>query len=120
MKNKSFLKRLGFASSGIAAGWRFERSFRTHVTFAILAIVALVILRPSPIWWAMVIVVIGVVLAVELINGALEALVDHLHPEVHPRIRIVKDMAAGGVLIVAVCALLVAALMVWDTLSKSL
>jgi diacylglycerol kinase (ATP) len=116
MKNKPFYKRLGFAITGIAEGWRLEKSFRMHVTFAILAVVALSLLRPAPIWWAVVILTAGLVLAVELINGALEALIDHLHPELHPRIRIVKDMAAGGVLIVAVCALLVAALMVWDTL----
>lgn len=116
MKNKPFHKRLGFAITGIAEGWRLEKSFRTHVTFATLAVVALGVLRPAPIWWAVVILTAGLVLAVELINGALEALIDHLHPELHPRIRVVKDMAAGGVLIVAVCALVVAVLMVWDTL----
>lgn len=120
MKNKPFHKRLGFAITGIAEGWRFEKSFRAHVALAILAAVALGVLRPAPLWWAIVILTIGLVLAVELINGALEALIDHLHPELHPRIRVVKDMAAGGVLIVAVCAVLVAALMVWDTLFRTI
>jgi undecaprenol kinase len=50
-----------------------------------------------------------VVIAAELFNTALEHLVDHLHPETHPRIRIVKDCAAAAVLI-TVCGALVVGL----------
>ena len=49
------------------------------------------------------------VLALELVNSAFERLIDHLHPEIHPEIRLVKDMAAGGVLVISVGALIVAA-----------
>ena len=49
----------------------------------------------------------ALVLALALFNGALEALIDHLHPELHPEIRVVKDMAAAGVLLAAVAAVLV-------------
>lgn len=108
MKNKPFHKRLGFALTGIAEGWRNERSFRTHVVSALAALTGLVILRPKPVWWAIVILTVAMVLAAELINGAFEGLIDHLHPEIHPRIRVVKDMAAGAVLIVAVASLLIA------------
>jgi len=114
MKNHPFHKRVGFALSGIVHAWRFERSFRTHVAFAVLATAALVVIRPAPIWWGIFVLTIGAVLAAELINAALEALVDHLHPELHPQIKIVKDMAAGGVLVLAVCSLLIAVLMVLD------
>ena len=115
MKNKPFHRRLGFAIAGILEGWRNERSFRTHILFAVAAIGALCVLRPAPVWWAIVILTIGLVLATELINGALEALVDHLHPDIHPRIRVVKDMAAGAVLVTAITALIVAALLVKDS-----
>lgn len=114
MKNKPFHKRLGFALTGIAEGWRHERSFRTHVLSAVAAIATLCLLRPAPIWWAVIVLTITIVLSAELINGAFEGLIDHLHPDIHPRIRIVKDMAAGAVLIAAIGSLIVAALMVID------
>ena len=44
-------------------------------------------------------------LATELINTAIETLADHLNPQRHPQIRIVKDCAAGAVLIAVLGAL---------------
>ena len=114
MKNRPFYQRLGFALAGIAEGWRKERSFRTHVVSAVAAFGALCLLRPEVIWWAMIVLVIALVLASELINAAFEGLVDHLHPEIHPRIRVVKDMAAGAVLITAIGSLIIAGLLVLD------
>jgi diacylglycerol kinase (ATP) len=116
MKNHSFRKRLGFALAGLAEGWRRERSFRTHLAAAALAVTALCLLRPAAVWWAIVILVVAVVLAMELLNGALEALIDRLHPDVHPQIRVAKDMAAGSVLIVAIAALLIAAALMMSML----
>jgi diacylglycerol kinase (ATP) len=108
MKNYPFHKRLGNAIAGLREGWRRERSFRTQVAAAGLALIALCVVRPAAIWWAVVALVVGMVLAIELLNGALEALIDHLHPQIHPQIRIVKDMAAASVLLVAFAAILIA------------
>ena len=91
-----------------------ERSFRTHVFSAVIAFATLGILRPPLIWWAVITLVVALVLAAELINAAFEGLIDHLHPEIHPRIGVVKDMAAGGVLITAIASLVIAGLMVLD------
>lgn len=73
-----------------------------------LVIAVLSGLRPGPLWWAAVMLASAGVLAAELFNTALEALADHLHPEQHPQIRIVKDCAAAGVLIAALGAVAVA------------
>ena len=73
-----------------------------------LVVLALLVLRPGALWWAAVMLASAGVLAAELFNTALEALADHLHPEQHPRIRIVKDCAAAGVLIAALGAVAVA------------
>ncbi|CAI2934434.1 protein of unknown function [Aminobacter niigataensis] len=43
-------------------------------------------------------------MAAELFNSALETLVDRLHPEIHPEIRVVKDMAAAAVLLICLGA----------------
>ncbi len=76
------------------------------------AAAALLLFRPPIIWWAVVALTIGAVLAVELMNSAFEALVDHLHPDRHPEIRIIKDMDAGGVLLVSLGALVVGGLLI--------
>ena len=107
MKNRPFRERLGAAFAGFRAGWRRERSFRTQVVIGAAAVVVLVAVRAPVIWSAAVALAIGVVLAAELFNAALEALVDRLHPDVHPEIRDVKDMAAGGVLLASAIALVV-------------
>jgi len=98
-KNQSFLKRLRFALTGIAIGLRAERSVRTQALVLVAVLVALAIVRPAPFWWALVILASSAVLAAELFNTAIEHLADHLHPDLHPEIRLVKDCAAAGVLI---------------------
>lgn len=106
-KNRAFIHRMGFALAGIAHALRAERSLRTQA-FALLAVLAvLIVLRPSPLWWGLVLLASSAVLAAELFNTAIERLADHLHPELHPEIRIVKDCAAAGVLLVSAGALVV-------------
>ena len=108
MKNRSCRARIGFAGAGWRAAWARERSFRTQVCFAGLALLALLMLQPSPIWWALVALTCALVLALELINSALEGLIDLLHPEIHPEIKVIKDMLAGAVLAISCAALVVA------------
>lgn len=54
--------------------------------------------------WMLVFLCIGMVIGMELMNTALEAMADVLHPEHHPKIGLVKDLAAGAVLITAIIA----------------
>ena len=112
MKNRPFLERLSFATLGIAAAWRRERSFRTQVMIGIAATVFTAVLAPSLLWAAVVALSIALVLAFELLNTALECVIDHLHPETAPEIKLAKDIAAGAVLLASVCAVIVGALMI--------
>ncbi len=112
MKNRPFRERIGFAAAGLVEGFRRERSMRTHCVFALLAFVALLVLRPAPVWWALVAITIALVLALELLNSALEGAIDLLHPGLHPEIKVIKDMVAGAVLLMSFAALAVALAMV--------
>lgn len=116
MKNRSFLERLGFALAGLSAVFARERSFRTQCGFAIAAICLVLVLRPGWIWAAFVAVSIVLVLALELMNSALEYLIDRVHPDVAPEIKLAKDAAAGAVLIASAGALIVGAMMLADRL----
>lgn len=106
-KNQPFLARFGFACKGFLFALRAEHSLKTQVGVLLAVVIALVILRPEPIWWALVLLAGGAVLAAELFNTALEHLVDHLHPEVHPRIGVVKDCAAAAVMLTVLGAIAV-------------
>lgn len=100
---------MGFALAGLMHGLRAERSVRFEVVVLLLVVVALVLLRPEPIWWAAVALASAGVLAAELLNTAIETLADHLSPEIHPRIRVVKDCAAAAVFVSVIGALVVGA-----------
>lgn len=120
MKNRPLRERLGFAAEGLRTGWRRENSFRTQARVALLAFAALLLLRPAPIWWGLVTVTIALVLALELINSALEAVIDLLHPGIHPAVKVAKDMLAGAVLTISLAALVVASAMMVDTAPRRL
>ena len=107
-KNQSFPARLKYALHGIAQALRSEQSVRLQAAAFVAALVALSVLRPRPVWWALVLLASALVVAAELLNTALEELADHLNPQEHPRIRLVKDCAAGAVLVAVLGALGVA------------
>ena len=68
----------------------------------------LAIVRPAPIWWALTGTVVALVLALELLNSAMEAVIDLLHPGQHAEIKAAKDMLAGAVLFISAAAIVVA------------
>ncbi len=105
MKSRPFNERLGFALSGIATAFRSEASFRVQIAIAVLVIASLFAIRPPAIWWAIIILTVSLVLAAELFNTALERMLDHLHPERHPAIRIAKDCSAAAVLVLSFAAI---------------
>ena len=95
---------MGFALNGLRYALRSEHSAKTQLLVFVGVVVALLVLRPGPLWWALVMLASAGVFAAELFNTAIEHLADHLHPEVHPSIRVVKDCAAAAVLVASLGA----------------
>lgn len=116
MKNQSFFRRLGFAVAGFAGAFRSENSFKLHVVAALAVLIALAWLRPEPLWWAVIVLTITLVLAAELFNTAVEHLADRVQPEQDPRIKAVKDCAAAAVLVASLGALGVAVALIFELL----
>lgn len=104
MKNQPFYKRMAFALQGIRAAIFLESSFRLQCLAALTVLAVLAYIKPAFIWWALLLMNCGMVLAAELFNTALEHLIDHLHPALHPSIKIAKDCAAGAVLVLSISA----------------
>ena len=118
MKGRPFRQRIGFAVAGITEAWRNEASFRSQAGIAGLAAAATVVLRPGMAWVAVVALAIALVLALEMINSALEAIIDHLHPDEAAAVRRAKDMAAGAVLVASAGAAVVGVLMVASLVTR--
>ncbi len=112
MKNQSFVRRFEFAWTGIVGTVRGEASFRTQLFLGLLAIVTLCFIRPPLVWLALCALAAGLVLALELLNTALEHLADRLHPERHEAIQRAKDCAAAAVLLASLTAVVIGALTV--------
>lgn len=98
------LKSFGFAWKGILSAIREQHNFRIHLAAALLAILLGWITKISPGEWLAIIVMTGMVLATELLNSAIEELVDLLSPELRPLAGKVKDLAAGAVLVASIAA----------------
>jgi diacylglycerol kinase (ATP) len=114
VKNGSLLTRLGHAWAGIRLVWRREKTFRTHCRFALAALAVAAALRVAPVWWALIILCIALIVALEALNSALEYLIDRLHPGIHDEIRCAKDAAAGAILLASLGTAIIGALMLLD------
>jgi diacylglycerol kinase len=104
--------------AGIRYAWANEDNIRRHSVVAGATVFVFLLLQPAWIWWGLIVVCIGFVLAAELLNSALESLIDHMHPEKHPVVGQVKDMLAGMVLVLSLTALVVGVLAIMDTLGE--
>ena len=100
----------GFAFAGLFYCFRTQRNFRIHVAAAIVAVVAGGLLGLTWVEWAVVAAVIVLVMAAEMVNTMIEALVDLVTVEYHPLAKVAKDVAAGVVLLTAIGSVVVGAL----------
>lgn len=103
MKNNNFTSSFKYAFEGIIHASKGERNFRFHLFAAILVLVAGIFSQISLIEWIILILCISVMLSLELINSALERVVDLASPEIHDFAKQAKDMSAAAVLVFA-CA----------------
>ena len=113
MEKFSFKKRIqsfGYAWTGMKGLISKEHNAWIHSVAAVTVVVMGSIFDISRLEWALVIICIGMVLAAEGFNTALERLVDLVSPERNPKAGEVKDIAAGAVLFTAIAAAFVGVL----------
>ena len=100
-------KSFGYAVEGIFTCIRNERNMKIHLAVAALVVIAGWILGLSITEWCICLGLFGLVMALELVNTAVEAVVDLVTTERHPLAKTAKDTAAGAVLIAAIMAAIV-------------
>ena len=99
-----------YAFEGILAAFKEEPNLKFHFLAGFLVILLSVFLNISKEDWIVIIILIGFVIAVELTNTAIEAIVDHVIQRDHPGAKLAKDISAGAVLIVCITAAVVGTL----------
>ena len=101
-KNRDVISSLEFALTGIFTAFKEEKNMRSHVLSALTAIIAGLIFRISATEWLFLLLSIFLVIAFEIMNSAVENVVD-LASDYHfsMRAKNAKDMAAGAVLVVS-------------------
>lgn len=96
-----------YAFLGLKLAWAEELNFRIEIICALLAIILGISLHLPPVEFAMLILTISAVLAVEAFNTALEELCDKFQPTHDPHIAKIKDLSAAAVLLVSLGAAIV-------------
>lgn len=105
----SLLKNFGFAFTGLKTAVVKGRNFRIQVFVGIAAIFLGLILRLNTFEWLDLTLVIASVLILELMNTAIEAIVDMVSPEIQEKAKVAKDVAAASVLIASIAAIFIGA-----------
>jgi diacylglycerol kinase len=108
-----------YAFAGIGTLLKEEPNARIHVAVAGVVIGLGVYFDIYLIEWLAIAGCIGMVLFAEAINSSIEALADHVSPERHPQIKKVKDLAAAGVLFVAITAAVIGVSIFWPYVFSS-
>ena len=104
---KRLVRSIGYAAAGIKTVFVSEPNMKLHAAATVCVIGAGIGLGISSLEWAIVTGCIGAVLALECINTAIECLADQVCPSQDPLIKQTKDLAAGGVLAMAIAAAII-------------
>ncbi|WP_226376844.1 diacylglycerol kinase family protein [Oceanobacillus halotolerans] len=108
-KDKKTKKGFGFsyAIEGLITMSKTERNFQVHLIMATLAVITGFYTGITRLEWALLVFAIGLVLIVEIVNTAIEKLIDYLKPEIHPIAKFIKDISAASVLLAAITAIFI-------------
>lgn len=98
----SFRKSFGFAFQGFRFAVLSERNIKVMLAGFALAVVLGLVAGLDAVRWAIVLLCCGVVLCAELLNTAIETVVDLVSPEYHPLAGRAKDIAAAAVWVLCV------------------
>ena len=104
---KRFINSFGYATNGFVYAFKYEQNILVHTLATILVVILGIVLNISQTEWLFVFLIIGLVVATELINTSIEAVVDLISPDEHPLAKIAKDTAASAVMVFAIVSVLI-------------
>ncbi|AUG57424.1 MAG TPA: phosphatase PAP2 family protein [Ruminiclostridium sp.] len=120
MKNKNLSDSFNNAIKGIIYVIKSERNMKIHVAVSILVLFMSLFLDLTKLEFIVICFSIGMVMTAEIFNTAIEEIVDLITTGYHPKIRIIKDVAAGGVLVASFISLIIGYFIFFDRVSTGL
>ncbi len=102
------IKAFEFAFSGIIAGFKKETHLKLHAISSIFVVAAGIYFGITSMEWVVILTCCCMVIAAELMNSAIEKVCDLITPNYHPKIKYIKDMSAGAVLVLCIASVIVA------------
>ncbi len=112
---RNFLASVRYAIDGFLAAFRHEPSFREDLIFAICLVPFAVILPVNAVSTALMIGSLTLILIVELLNSAIEWVIDYIRPEQHPLAKRIKDMASAAVFLSYINCAIIWTIMLWPS-----
>ena len=109
-----------YALAGIWHTLKTQRNAQIHITVAVAIFILGLILNLDPIEWAILALTTGFVISIEMLNTVAEAAMDYATTDFNPQVKIVKDVAAGAVLVAAITAVIVGLLILGPPLFQKL
>jgi diacylglycerol kinase len=117
---KKFLLGFVYAFQGLAVLVKTERNFKFHLLAFCCSSLAGIFFKIEKTEWLAVLTISAIILTAEALNSAIEKLCNHLHPEIHPAIKSVKDIAATAVLVSSIIAVVIAGIIFLPRISDLL
>ena len=114
--DRRLVESFNYAIEGLTSALQNEKHMKFHILSAILIVILAILTNASKVEILLVSISVAFVIITELINTAVEALVDLISPERHPLAKLAKDVAAGAVLVAAINAICVGYLLFYDKL----
>ncbi|MDP4096981.1 diacylglycerol kinase family protein [Paenibacillus sp. P96] len=105
-----------YALEGIRYTLRTQINMRMHAAISLCVIAAGIVFHISRMEWLFIITACALVMMAELLNTAVEAVVDLVSPDAHPLAKAAKDTAAGAVLLAAVFAVIIGLIVFYQPL----
>lgn len=115
----SRIKSFRYAFNGLRILLKEEHNFRIHLFALIVVLVTGYCVNLSTLEWGALVLAMGLVITAEIINTVLENMSDLIAPKKNSVIKKIKDIAAAGVLVSAITALLVGILIFLPKLTES-
>lgn len=107
---RKFRKSFSWAIDGLGYTIQTQRNMRIHLFISMMVILAGILFKISRLEWALLFLTFCMVMVAEIINTAIEKAVDLITEDYHPLAKIVKNAAAGAVLLAAVAAIIIGVL----------
>jgi diacylglycerol kinase (ATP) len=112
---RNFLASVQYSIEGFVAAFQHEPSFREDLLFAILLVPFAIILPVNAVSTALMVSSLFLIIIVELLNSAIEWVIDYLRPERHPLAKRIKDMASAAVFLSYLNCIAIWAIILWPS-----